>query len=66
MATKQETLDRYWDRYIDYWREAVKEVSTPPTEDDFWLWYALKAPDKVKSTMVPRVSKPRRRSNLHL
>lgn len=38
---KEEVLQEQWLTYIDWWKENVKDPSNPPTEDTFWVWYAL-------------------------
>ena len=43
---KETILQEYWIRYIKYWATEVREVTTPPTEDGFWVWYALNVFDR--------------------
>lgn len=49
---KDEVLKRSWWTYLDWWKENVKDVSKPPTEDGFWVWYCL---DKDKKLTKPNI-----------
>jgi hypothetical protein len=38
---KDDIIQRYWVAYLKHWKQDVKDVSNPPTENGFWAWYAI-------------------------
>lgn len=36
---KDELLNTYWLKYLQYWNDEVKDSNVPPTEARFWVWY---------------------------
>jgi hypothetical protein len=43
---KDEIMQRSWFVYLRYWKQEINDVSKPPTESGFWVWYAMNKLDK--------------------
>jgi hypothetical protein len=38
-------MNKYWVEYLRYWKDEVRDIVKPPTEEGFWAWYAYRILD---------------------
>jgi len=47
---REEIMQRNWVSYLRWWKSEGSDSSKPPTEADFWAWYASTVLDVAPRT----------------
>lgn len=55
---KIDILEKFWIEYLRHWKNEIRDLAKPPSEDDFWAWYTFRKLDQEHNpNLDPEVNK---------